>query len=138
MMTVTWTQWQHPGSTPIFFCFNPLQYCWKAEDLSFLHVLLVWGVNMASLLNNHHLPVLILGFFWPKKNLKCSLPATNHPNTSLFRLPSNEMTLMRMVAIVATCPIWLLCLAKLDGSLFIPYLSDPPFWLIREKHLPDL
>ncbi len=26
-------------------------YRWKAEVLSFLHVLLVWGVNLASLLN---------------------------------------------------------------------------------------
>ncbi len=26
-------------------------YHWKAEVLSFLHVLLVWGVNLASLLN---------------------------------------------------------------------------------------
>ncbi len=23
-------------------------YCWKAEDLSFFYVLLVWGVNMVS------------------------------------------------------------------------------------------
>jgi hypothetical protein len=28
----------------------PDPYHWKAEDLSFLHVLLVWGVNLASLL----------------------------------------------------------------------------------------
>ncbi len=27
---------------------------WKAETLSFLHVLLVWGVNLASLLNKWH------------------------------------------------------------------------------------
>ena len=26
-------------------------YHWKAEDLSFLHVLLVWGVNLTCLLN---------------------------------------------------------------------------------------
>jgi hypothetical protein len=26
------------------------QYRWKAEDLSFCHFLLVWGVNLASLL----------------------------------------------------------------------------------------
>jgi len=25
-------------------------YCWKAEDLSFLYVLLIWGVALTSLL----------------------------------------------------------------------------------------
>ncbi len=45
------------------------------------------------------------------KNIKCSLPATNPQNTSrvnLFHLPSKEMTLMRMVLMVAIRPIWLL------------------------------
>ncbi len=28
----------------------PDPYCWKAETLSFLHVLLVWGVKLTSLL----------------------------------------------------------------------------------------
>ncbi len=28
----------------------PPLYCWKAETLSFLHVLLVWGVKLTSLL----------------------------------------------------------------------------------------
>ena len=28
-----------------------LWYCWIGETLSFLHVLLVWGVNLANLLN---------------------------------------------------------------------------------------
>jgi hypothetical protein len=30
------------SATPIPF------YCWKAEDLSFLYVLLVWGVKLVS------------------------------------------------------------------------------------------
>ncbi len=64
----------------------------------------------------HHLPACISGFFGEKKNTKCSLPATNHQNTTrinLFCLPSNEKTLMRMVAMVAIRPIWLLWSAKL-------------------------
>jgi hypothetical protein len=54
--------------------------------------------------------------FLQKKNIECSLLATNHQNTSrinLFQLPINEMTLMRMVAMVAIHSIWLLWLAKL-------------------------
>jgi hypothetical protein len=50
--------------------------------------------------SEHHLRAHIWGIFGGKKNIKCSLPATNHQNTSRinsFHLPSNEMTPMRMV-----------------------------------------
>jgi hypothetical protein len=60
---------------------------------------------------HHHLPALMSGFFGGKKNIKCSLPANNHQDTSRinsFHLPSNEMTLMRMIAMVAIHLIWLL------------------------------
>jgi hypothetical protein len=30
------------------------KYHWKAEDLSFLYVLLVWGVKLASMLNKRY------------------------------------------------------------------------------------
>jgi hypothetical protein len=59
-----------------------------------------------------------LRLFWAflaKKNIKCSLPATNPQNTSRvnsFGLPDNEMTPVTMSAIVAIRPIWLLWLAK--------------------------
>ena len=43
--------------TDAFFLWKTLsatprpKYCWKAEDVSFLHVLLVWGVKLSHLLN---------------------------------------------------------------------------------------
>jgi hypothetical protein len=39
--------YQHGGKKKL----KPLQYRWKAEDVSFLHVLLVWGVKLSHLLN---------------------------------------------------------------------------------------
>jgi hypothetical protein len=75
-----------------------------------------FGVFGETTKNKRHLPACISGFFSGKKIIKCSLPATNHQNTSRvnsFRLPSNEMTLMRMVVMVAIRPIWLLWSAKL-------------------------
>ncbi len=57
---------------------------------------------------------------------------------SVFRFTNKEMTPTTMSAMVAIRPIWLLSLAKCYGSLFIPLSSHPPFWLIREQHLPKL
>jgi hypothetical protein len=102
-----------------------LRLCWRQADAT---ATLPGEIRkqffpMSSSSLPHHLPALILLFFGKKKNMECSLPATNHQNTSrinLFRLPSNETTSMRMVAMVAIRPIWLLWWAKWQGSLFIP------------------
>ncbi len=48
MMTVSWTHRRHPGSTPIFFCLNPL--------------------------HSQHLPANIYGFSGGKKNIKFFSP----------------------------------------------------------------
>jgi hypothetical protein len=61
-------------------------------------------------------PSAHLGLFWQKKNhhmFSSRHQPPKHLTHEFVRLPSNEMTLMRMVAMVAIRPIWLLWPAKL-------------------------
>jgi hypothetical protein len=64
---------------------------------------------------SHH-PMHISELFGGKDTIECSLPATNHQNTShvsLFHCTIKEMTRSLMSVMVAIHPIWLLWSAKL-------------------------
>jgi hypothetical protein len=47
-------------------------------NIGVISLLVKWN----KLTREHHLPAPISGFFGGKKIIKCSLPATNHQNTS--------------------------------------------------------
>jgi hypothetical protein len=58
-------------------------------------------------------PSTYFGIFWQEKTHPVFSSNQNTSRINSFHLPSNEMTPMRMVTMVAICPIRLLWLAKL-------------------------